>query len=91
VDATNKLAEQSLYSLMTTVFIVILFAVGAYVFNRDALELIVEPIERLTKLTTKLSKTVRGVCACVRVRVCACVRCACVCVCEICARACVFG
>jgi hypothetical protein len=27
------------------------------VFNRDALELIVEPIERLTKLTTKLSKT----------------------------------
>jgi class 3 adenylate cyclase len=53
--------EQSLFSIFTTIFVMILLMGGTYMFSRDVETLVITPIERMVDLVRKISANPLGV------------------------------
>ena len=47
--------EVRLMNILLTLFVVVIFSAGSWIFNNDAKKMIIEPIERLTLLVKKLA------------------------------------
>lgn len=56
-DATALSTNMALMNVLLTCFVLLIFMSAALVLNRDAEKLIVEPIERMTKVTQRLANT----------------------------------
>jgi hypothetical protein len=54
-ELTDEVKERAKLNIMLTVFLSFLFALGSFVFNNDAHELMFQPIARLTNVTSKIS------------------------------------
>ena len=55
VDGTKK---QAIFQIILCVFIILVFGIGSFIITRDVHNLIVLPIERMTKVIRKLASTV---------------------------------
>ena len=49
---------EAFYHIYLIMFVVALFAIGSFVISRDAFELVVKPIERMTSMIRKLAGTI---------------------------------
>ena len=47
--------EARIMNILLTLFVVLIFSAGSWIFNNDAKVMIIRPIERLTKLVKKLA------------------------------------
>ena len=54
-ELTGEVKERAGLTIMLTVFLSFLFALGSFIFNNDAHELMFQPIARLTNVTSKMS------------------------------------
>ena len=56
----NKIAlvTEALFHMYLIMFVVGLFALGSFIISRDAFELVVKPIERMTSMIRKLAGTI---------------------------------
>ena len=57
-DLTGEVIERAWLSILLTIFLVFLFGLGAFVFNRDAHNLMLKPFARLQEVTSSLASTV---------------------------------
>jgi class 3 adenylate cyclase len=60
-DLREESVEQSLYSMYTTLFVMLLLMGGTYFFSRDVDNLVITPIERMVDLVRKISANPLGV------------------------------
>lgn len=56
-DVTVLLTASAAFNMGLTTFILFIFSAAAFVLNKDSHELIVKPIERMTKATERLAHT----------------------------------
>ncbi|GMH86494.1 hypothetical protein TL16_g10564 [Triparma laevis f. inornata] len=54
-DDQEMETEVRIMNILLTLFVVIIFSLGSWIFNNDAKTMIIRPIERLTKLVKKLA------------------------------------
>ena len=54
-ELTDEIKETAVLNILLTLFLSFLFALGSFVFNNDAHELMFQPIARLTEVTSKVS------------------------------------
>ena len=55
-DLRNATVLEAIFSIVKTLFVMVVIAVGALVFTQDAEKLVIRPIERMTRLITALAK-----------------------------------
>lgn len=60
-DQHNQTVQTSLYSIYTTIFIIVLLVGGTFFFSQDVDTLVIGPIERLVDLVRKISANPLGV------------------------------
>jgi len=54
-ELTEEIQDTAVLNIFLTLFLAFLFALGSFVFNSDAHELMFQPIARLTEVTSKVS------------------------------------
>ncbi|GMH59763.1 hypothetical protein TrST_g1587 [Triparma strigata] len=54
-DLTQEIKDMAVLNMLMTMFLAFLFALGSFIFNNDAHELMFQPIARLTEVTSKVS------------------------------------
>eukprot|EP01135_Chromosphaera_perkinsii_P000284 Nk52_evm53s62 gene=Nk52_evmTU53s62 len=54
-DVKETSQEEALFSILLTIFIIILLTVGNLMFERDATNLVIKPIEKMTKTISNLA------------------------------------
>jgi len=54
-ELTEEIKDTAVLNILLTLFLAFLFALGSFVFNNDAHELMFQPIARLTEVTSKVS------------------------------------
>jgi hypothetical protein len=54
-ELTQEVKERATLNILLTIFLSFLFALGSFIFNNDAHELMFKPVARLTNVTSKIS------------------------------------
>jgi hypothetical protein len=55
LDVTEEIQDRALFDILLTLFLMLLFVSGAYIFNRDATKMVVEPLSKLSERITTIA------------------------------------
>ena len=55
LDVTDEIMTRALYDILLTIFLMFLFVSGAYIFNRDATNMVVAPLSKLSERITTIA------------------------------------
>ena len=60
-DNSHQTAQDSLYAIFTTIFVIVVLVTGTLFFSSDVTKLVITPIERMVELVQKISADPLGV------------------------------
>lgn len=59
-DLTSEVKERAVYDILLTLFLMVLFTMGSFIFNRDAVKHIVQPLSRMSNQISQMAVTIFG-------------------------------
>lgn len=60
-DVTDEIKQRALYDILLALFLMLLFISGAYIFNRDATQMVVVPLSKLSERITTIASQLFGI------------------------------